>query len=78
LNKADGCCTASRSDQFVLKQALLSQMLGVRRTSVTDVAHALQQRGAIAYSRGKMQILDRRILQDLACECYGLLQRNSS
>lgn len=79
------CCrwllhTADRaeSDHFLLKQALLSEMLGVRRTTVTDVANRLQKRGAIAYSRGKLQILDRRMLQGLSCECYRLLKRNSS
>ncbi|MGY8683236.1 helix-turn-helix domain-containing protein [Bradyrhizobium sp. UFLA05-153] len=40
------------SDHFLLKQELLSEMLGVRRTYVTDVANRLQKRGAIAYSRG--------------------------
>lgn len=72
--------TADRaeSDQFVLKQELLSEMLGVRRTSVTDVANRMQKRGAITYSRGKMQILDRRVLQGLSCECYGRLKRNGS
>jgi CRP-like cAMP-binding protein len=72
--------TADRaeSNEFVLKQELLSEMLGVRRTSVTDVANRLQRRGAIAYSRGKMRLLDRRALQDLSCECYGRLKRNGS
>ncbi len=72
--------TADRaeSDHFVLKQELLSEMLGVRRTTVTDVANSLQKQGAIAYSRGKMQILDRRVLQGLSCECYRLLRRNNS
>jgi hypothetical protein len=52
-------------------------MLGVRRTSVTEVANKLQKRGVIAYSRGKLQVLDRRALQGLSCDCYGLLKRNS-
>jgi CRP-like cAMP-binding protein len=72
--------TADRaeSDQFVLTQKLISEMLGVRRTSVTDVANRLQQRGAIAYSRGKIRLLDRSVLRTLSCECYGRLKRNSS
>lgn len=72
--------TADRaeSDHFVLKQELLSEMLGVHRTYITDVANRLQKRGAIAYSRGKLQILDRSLVRDLSCECYGLLKRNSS
>jgi CRP-like cAMP-binding protein len=72
--------TADRaeSDQFALKQELLSEMLGVRRTTITDTAKALQGQGAIAYSRGKLEILDRRLLQRLSCECYQMLKRNGS
>jgi len=46
-------------------------MLGVRRTSVTAVAHTLQEAGLIKYSRGKIQITDAEGLQETACECYG-------
>jgi Crp-like helix-turn-helix domain len=72
--------TADRaeSNQFVLKQELLSEMLGVRRTYVTNVASGLQKRGIISCSRGNMRFLNRRALQSLSCECYGLLKRNSS
>jgi hypothetical protein len=57
-----------------MKQDLLAEMLGVRRTYVTHVANRLQKRGAIAYSRGKIRIVDRRAVQGLACECYSLLK----
>ncbi|MCC8961483.1 Crp/Fnr family transcriptional regulator [Bradyrhizobium sp. Pear76] len=72
--------TADRaeSDQFDLKQELLSQMLGVRRTTITDTAKTLQKKGTITYSRGKMQILNRLALQRHSCECYELLKRTSS
>lgn len=53
-------------------------MLGVRRTYVTNVASGLQKRGIISCSRGNMRFLNRRALQSLSCECYGLLKRNSS
>src|ERR1700712_1542541 len=58
------------SDTLTFTQEFLSQMLGVRRTSVTLVAHALQHAGMIKYARGKIQILDVQGLQDSACECY--------
>ena len=45
-------------------------MLGVRRTSVTLVAHTLQQAGIIKYTRGKTTILNLEGMQDAACECY--------
>lgn len=58
------------SDQFLLTQEFLSQMLGVRRASVSVVAAIIQKAGLIQYSRGKMTILDRQGLEDCACECY--------
>jgi CRP-like cAMP-binding protein len=61
---------ALRTDEFLLTQAFLADMLGVRRVGVTEAACALQQRGMISYCRGRMRILDRRRLEAAACECY--------
>src|SRR6185437_3024492 len=47
----------SGSDDLPFTQEFLAEMLGVRRTSVTVDAHALQQAGLIKYSRGKIQIV---------------------
>jgi hypothetical protein len=58
------------SDNLMFTQEFLAEMLGVRRTSITVVAHTLQQAGMIKYSRGKIQILDVEGLRDAACECY--------
>jgi CRP-like cAMP-binding protein len=57
-----------------LTQEFLSQMLGVRRTTVTLVARALQQAGLIRYKRGRIVILDRAGLEEAACECYQIIQ----
>ena len=46
-------------------------MLGVRRTSVTEVAY--KNEGVISYSRGVIKILDRPALELLSCECYQTL-----
>jgi CRP-like cAMP-binding protein len=59
-----------QEDVIALTQELLSHMLGVRRTSVSLCAHALQKSGLIRYARGKIKIVDRAGLQDSACECY--------
>ena len=61
----------SESDYLPFTQEYLGEMLGVRRTSVTAVAHTLQEAGLIKYSRGKIQITDGEGLQESACECYG-------
>ena len=67
--------TADRaaSDTVTLTQELLAEMLGVRRTSVTEVAHKIQEQGVISYSRGVIKILDRPALERLSCECYQTL-----
>jgi CRP-like cAMP-binding protein len=60
----------SGSDDLPFTQEFLAEMLGVRRTSVTAVAHTLQAAGLIRYSRGRIHILDLEALKEAACECY--------
>jgi hypothetical protein len=61
-----------------LTQEFLSQMIGAPRTRVTMVARDLQKRGLIRYSRGKIQILDRRGLEAASCECYRIVREEIS
>jgi len=60
----------ARGDTLNFTHEYLAEMLGVRRTSVTVVAHTLQKAGFIKYSRGRIQLVDLRGLRDGACECY--------
>lgn len=62
------------SDDFPLTQEFLAQMLGVRRASVNTAAGMLQRAGYIAYSRGRIRVLDRSGLEGSACECYGIIR----
>jgi CRP-like cAMP-binding protein len=62
------------ADQFLLTQAFLAQMLGVRRASVGMVAGKLQKAGLIRYSRGVITVLDRPGLEAAACECYRIIE----
>jgi CRP-like cAMP-binding protein len=64
----------TESDTITLTQEFLSEMLGVRRTSVTNVASKLQSAGTIGYSRGIIRIIDRRALEEAACECFETLK----
>ena len=61
-----------RTGDTVLKltQEFLAQMMGSRRTTVSAVAGALQARDLIDYARGNVKVLDRRGLENAACECY--------
>ena len=60
--------------ELPLTQKFISEMLGVRRASVTEAAGTLQKAGLISYSRGQITILKRNELEQAACECYGLIQ----
>jgi CRP-like cAMP-binding protein len=64
------------SDMLPLTQEFLSQMLGVRRTTLTLLAQALQTKGAIRYTRGKIKIVDRAALETSACECYRVIRQD--
>jgi CRP-like cAMP-binding protein len=66
----------SGSDTLNFTQEYLAEMLGVKRTSVTLVAHTLQAANLIKYTRGKIQILDVEALQEGACECYETVKRH--
>jgi CRP-like cAMP-binding protein len=61
-------------DEFQLTQDFLSQMLGVRRATVSQIAAQAQKDGMIEYSRGRMRILDRSALEAGACECYAIIR----
>ena len=60
-------------DSVPLTQEFLSQMLGIRRASVTVAAGILQKAGLIRSARGEVTILNRKGLEKLACECYGTI-----
>jgi CRP-like cAMP-binding protein len=66
----------SVSDTLPFTQEFLAEMLGVRRTSVSLVAHTLQQAGMIKYTRGRIQITNLEGLRETACECYGTVNSN--
>jgi CRP-like cAMP-binding protein len=65
------------SNQLKMTQALIANMLGVRREGVTEAAGKLQQAGLINYSRGLITIIDRQGLEDRVCECYQVVKTES-
>ncbi len=66
------------SDALPLTQEFLSQMLGVQRTTVTLVARQLEQAGVIQNRRGRIVVVDRKGLEDVACKCYAIVRDQMS
>jgi CRP-like cAMP-binding protein len=62
------------SDELVMTQELIANMLGVRREGVTEAAGKLQDAGLIRYRRGKIAVLDRPALEARSCECYQVVK----
>jgi hypothetical protein len=58
------------SDEFVMTQEFIANMLGGRRETVTVAAGHLQDAGLIHYTRGRLRIVDRQGLENYVCECY--------
>jgi CRP-like cAMP-binding protein len=65
------------SNQLAMTQELIANMLGVRREGVTDAAGKLQKLGVIQYHRGHIIVLDRPKLEELCCECYAVVKRET-
>ncbi|HEX8707721.1 MAG TPA: Crp/Fnr family transcriptional regulator [Pyrinomonadaceae bacterium] len=63
-----------QSNELVMTQELIADMLGVRREGVTVAAGRLQASGAISYLRGRIKILDRHKLEAISCECYQVVK----
>jgi CRP-like cAMP-binding protein len=53
-----------------LTQEFFGQMMGVRRTSVTEIAGEMQRAGMISYTRGQLRIVDIKLIRINACECH--------
>ena len=66
-----------QSNELKMTQELIANMLGVRREGVTAAAGELQKAGVIRYSRGRITVLDRAKLEQLSCECYSVVKRES-
>jgi Mn-dependent DtxR family transcriptional regulator len=57
-----------------LTHEFMANMLGVRRSSVSEVAEKLQEMGFIRYQRGHITMLDRKGLEEFVCECYTVVK----
>jgi hypothetical protein len=57
--------------------ALIANMLGIRREGVTEAAGKLDKLGVIRYSRRRIAVLDRPNLEQMCCECYAVVMRET-
>lgn len=63
-----------KTDELIMTQELIADMLAVRREGVTVAAGHLQDAGAISYVRGRIKILNRQKLEVTVCECYQVVK----
>ena len=65
------------SNQLTMTQKLIADILGVRREGVTKAAGKLDKFGVIRYARGHITVLDRPKLEQLCCECYAVVKKET-
>ena len=65
------------SNELVTTRDLVAKILGIEREGVTDATDKLQKLGAIQYVGGQITVLDRPQLEQLACECYAVMKRET-
>ena len=63
------------SQELAMTQELISNVLGVRREGITEIAVKWRQAGIISYRRGHITVLDRAGLEGGACECYNKIKK---
>ena len=69
------CLDRMQDNDVGMTQELVANMLGVRRESVTAAAQTLQKLGLVHCTRGHIAVLDRRGLEQHACECYAMVRK---
>ncbi len=65
------------NNKLTMTQELIANMLGVRREGVSEAAGKLQKLKVIKYYRGQITVNDRPMLEQLCCECYSVVKRET-
>lgn len=63
------------SGSLAITHDFLATMLGTDRPTVSLAAGVLQRKELIEYTRGAVEIVNRKKLEDSACECYGVIRQ---
>lgn len=64
-------------NELVITQEMIASLLGVRREGITEAVGKLQKQGIIQCCRGHIKVLNRSALEDMGCECYGVVRSES-
>jgi CRP-like cAMP-binding protein len=60
---------------FPVTHRALAELLGVQRPTVTLTVRMMDAAGLIRLKRGSIEVLNRSGLEELTCECYGIIKR---
>lgn len=71
------CLDRLEGNEIGMTHELIASMLGVRRQGITEAAARLQKSHIISSSRGNITVVDRHALEECACECYGIVRRQT-
>src|ERR1700674_2408613 len=63
------------SGSLPITHDFLATMLGTDRPTVSLAAGVLQRKGIIEYTRGAVKVVNRKNLEDVACECYAVIRQ---
>ncbi|WP_342806284.1 Crp/Fnr family transcriptional regulator [Alteromonas sp. M12] len=66
------------TNNLIMTQELIANMLGVRREGVTEAAGKLQKQHVITYKRGHITVIDRKKLEEMCCECYIVVKNETN
>ena len=67
-----------KTNRLKVTHEFIAQMLGTRRPYITAACGCLQRKNIIRCTRGHIEILDRRGLEENCCECYEVIRRGSN
>jgi CRP-like cAMP-binding protein len=65
------------SNQLTMTQELIAEMLGVHCEAINEAAGKLDSLGVIRHARGHITVLDRPKLEQLCCECYAVVRKET-
>lgn len=70
------CADRAHSNTFFMSQEFIADMLGASRPTVSIAAGILKEEGLIGYSRGSIEILRPKALEQRSCECYRIVKNH--